>query len=287
MKTFSALVASAAAIASVNATITNLGIEEDDDVRLENYSLSDFSIFSQLNVSGIDSYLECMACGKGIDFLDNAIFNNKKFVAYVEDVIAAVIFISGKFQPRWASKQLVVQFGRPVVDVLQNHLVSKDRICNEILGWCQNPKITPIDLQGVVDEILATKPESIQNDDYINNLYAQIEADTSEREILRAIQLTDVHLDYSYQPGTKENCGFGACCRTTAGFPPAGEDGAGAWGSLYCDLPMQTFENMLDFVTDEIKPDMIFWTGDNTSHNVWSNTADETTMYTITVTTMI
>ena len=50
---------------------------------------------------------------------------------------------------------------------------------------------------------------------------------------------------------------------------------------------MQTFENMLNFVTDEIRPDMIFWTGDNTSHNVWSNTADETTMYTITVTTMI
>ena len=108
MKTFGALAASAAAIASVNATISNLGIEEDDDVRLENYSLNDFSVFGQLNVGGIDKYLECMACGKGIEFLDSAIFNNKKFVAYVEDVIAAVIFISGTFQPRFASRQLVV-----------------------------------------------------------------------------------------------------------------------------------------------------------------------------------
>ena len=44
---------------------------------------------------------------------------------------------------------------------------------------------------------------------------------------------------------------------------------------------------MLKFVGEEVQPDMVFWTGDNTAHNVWSNTADETTMYTITATTMI
>jgi len=104
---------------------------------------------------------------------------------------------------------------------------------------------------------------------------------------LKALHLSDVHLDYSYQPGTKEACGLAACCRSSAGFPPAGEPGAGEWGSLWCDLPMRTFEHMLKFVTDEIKPDMVFWTGDNTAHNVWSNTADETLMYTTTVTTMI
>ena len=78
-----------------------------------------------------------------------------------------------------------------------------------------------------------------------------------------------------------------ACCRANAGFPKAGESGAGEWGSIFCDLPMQTFETMLNFVSDEIKPDMVFWTGDNTAHNVWSNTADETVMYTVTVSTMI
>lgn len=50
---------------------------------------------------------------------------------------------------------------------------------------------------------------------------------------------------------------------------------------------MSTLENMLTFVTDEIKPDLMFWTGDNTAHNVWDNTADETALYTITVTNMI
>lgn len=36
-----------------------------------------------------------------------------------------------------------------------------------------------------------------------------------------------------------------------------------------------------------IKPDVIFWTGDNSSHNVWSNTLDEIIDYTRTVTDMI
>ena len=139
------MAASAAAIASVNATISNLGIEEDGET-LSNYSLSDFSVLSQLDLGGIDSYLGCLACGKGIDLIDRTILSNKKLLAYVEDVIAAGVFISGVFHPRMASKQLVVQFSRPIVDVLKNHLVSEDRICNEILGWCKNPTITPIDL---------------------------------------------------------------------------------------------------------------------------------------------
>ena len=45
---------------------------------------------------------------------------------------------------------------------------------------------------------------------------------------------------------------------------------------------------MLDHVTSpENLPDMVFWTGDNASHNVWANTADETVLYTATVSTMM
>lgn len=99
--------------------------------------------------------------------------------------------------------------------------------------------------------------------------------------------MSDVHLDFDYYPGMLEDCGVAACCRMGSGFPPAGEPGAGRWGSNYCDLPMETFDNLLEYITETVKPDMMFWTGDNTAHNVWNNTADETTIYTITVTNMI
>ena len=43
----------------------------------------------------------------------------------------------------------------------------------------------------------------------------------------------------------------------------------------------------MDFVVSDIKPDMLFWTGDNSSHNVWSNTEVEITRYTEAVTNII
>ena len=30
-------------------------------------------------------------------------------------------------------------------------------------------------------------------------------------------------------------------------------------------------DNLLQYVRDEVKPDMFFWTGDNSPHNVWAN----------------
>lgn len=51
-----------------------------------------------------------------------------------------------------------------------------------------------------------------------------------------------------------------------------------------CDTPVHTLRSMLGFVRDEIKPDMLFWTGDNSAHNVWDNTVEEVTEYTIAIT---
>lgn len=51
--------------------------------------------------------------------------------------------------------------------VVEDYLVSKERICNERLGLCKDPIITEINLDTVVSNILATKPVSLENDDYI------------------------------------------------------------------------------------------------------------------------
>ena len=68
----------------------------------------------------------------------------------------------------------VRQFGEPMFDVVENYLLTKNRICNETLGWCKSPVITPIEVDKVVNDILSTKPLSIRNDDYIQNLYARM-----------------------------------------------------------------------------------------------------------------
>jgi hypothetical protein len=44
---------------------------------------------------------------------------------------------------------------------------------------------------------------------------------------------------------------------------------------------------MLDFIKNDIKPDLIFWTGDNSPHNVWDNDNDEVTAATSNITHML
>ena len=44
---------------------------------------------------------------------------------------------------------------------------------------------------------------------------------------------------------------------------------------------------MLEYVKSEIKPDIFFWTGDNSAHNVWENNNDEVTASTINITKII
>ena len=44
---------------------------------------------------------------------------------------------------------------------------------------------------------------------------------------------------------------------------------------------------MLDYIVNDIKPDFIIWTGDNSAHDVWKNTSDEVIEYTVKVTQML
>jgi len=41
---------------------------------------------------------------------------------------------------------------------------------------------------------------------------------------------------------------------------------------------------MTKYIRDEIKPDMFFWTGDNSAHVVWDNSNEEVIGYTVNIT---
>lgn len=64
---------------------------------------------------------------------------------------------------------------------------------------------------------------------------------------------------------------------------------AGKWGeaNYNCDIPHATMKNMFDFIAanqDEFKTQFITWVGDNSAHNVWSNTNPEVVDYTVNIT---
>ena len=103
---------------------------------------------------------------------------------------------------------------------------------------------------------------------------------------MKVVHFSDVHLDFEYKEGTLANCGEILCCREEAGWPTEeGDIAAGAWGMPNdCDIPVQTYQSMLNYIVNDIKPDFIIWTGDNSAHDIWKNTSDEVVEYTIKVT---
>lgn len=173
--------------------------------------------------------------------------------------------------------------------MLKTAIFGKQRWCNQKLELCDKVHIEKIDLHDVVEKILATKPLSLSDDNFIDKLYEEIATDQNERKKIKAVHISDVHLDLKYSAGSIASCDSMLCCRAEFGTPGPDDVVAGVWGSNFglCDIPQQTFESLMDYVVSEIKPDIIFWTGDNSSHNIWNNTVEEVTSYTETVTNII
>ena len=79
-------------------------------------------------------------------------------------------------------------------------------------------------------------------------------AEGKDRTIIKAVHISDVHLDFEYSPGSNAQCNNFLCCRDEFGMPGPGQVAAGEWGSNtgLCDIPAKTFENMMDFVVSDI-----------------------------------
>jgi hypothetical protein len=66
-------------------------------------------------------------------------------------------------------------------------IMSPQRICDEYLHLCGNPHIIEQDVDTYVNNLLASKPEIIKSNDFVDNLYKKISSDPNPRETVRAI----------------------------------------------------------------------------------------------------
>jgi hypothetical protein len=53
-----------------------------------------------------------------------------------------------------------------------------------------------------VRDILKDKPEIIQEDDFVNRLYDDVNKNPKDRKTLKMVHITDIHLDLKYAPGS-------------------------------------------------------------------------------------
>jgi hypothetical protein len=67
------------------------------------------------------------------------------------------------------------------------------------------------------------------------------------------------------------------CCRADDGFPKNESLKAGPMGTFGCDIPIDVVTTMGDYINENIKPDVILWTGDVAPHDQWALSVDYVT----------
>ena len=84
---------------------------------------------------------------------------------------------------------------------------------------------------------------------------------------IRILQLSDIHIDFEYQPGALAECGQPLCCRNSSTlknndpFDKSDESKlAGYWGDYRnCDVPVWTVENMFDHISKNENVKLLFF----------------------------
>lgn len=228
--------------------------------------------YSGRNYSGVGDFLQCQLCK--ISASSFSVFLEQRSTVEQLEAVAEIICNKYVIPDKTVCTGAVTRMGDIIVPVLAESIFSPDYFCGEFLGYCSSNYYV-FYAEDWVDKLLATKPASIQNNDYLNRVYAQIAADPKPRPMLKAVQISDPHIDFEYTVGADAKCGGFLCCRAVNGLPQDPLNAAGPFGSYQCDLPPAVLENMLTYVRDEIAPDMFFWTGDNSPHNVWGNDNQE------------
>ena len=71
----------------------------------------------------------------------------------------------------------VKTMGDIIVPVLSESILSPDYFCGEFLGYC-TPSNHVFYSEDWVDQLLATKPAEIQDNNYLNKIYEQIASST-------------------------------------------------------------------------------------------------------------
>jgi len=102
----------------------------------------------------------------------------------------------------------------------------------------------------------------------VNNLYKKHQFQDEIKKPIKVAIFTDLHLDYDYTPGMNTECDLILCCRSDSGVATDPSKAAGKWGNENCDIPERTLKSLLNYIHDEIKPDVALWGGDSIPHNI-------------------
>ncbi|RCN32003.1 Ser/Thr phosphatase family protein, partial [Ancylostoma caninum] len=144
------------------------------------------------------------------------------------------------------------------------------KICGLLLNECADPD--DVTQSGWMVE-LPPKPSAVMKKRIEKRRFKHTHSKNGRNRNLRVLQLTDLHVDFEYRPGSEADCDLPVCCREEAQSP---RKAAGYWGTVgKCDIPYWTFKNMLEHINATHEIDYIMLSGDFINHFDWSYTVDE------------
>ena len=63
------------------------------------------------------------------------------------------------------------------------------------------------------------------------------------------------------------DCGHIICCQKAIKAAVDDSDRAGEWGEYKCDTSLKSLRSMMQFVKEDLNPDVVIWLGDSVPHN--------------------
>eukprot|EP01103_Thecamoeba_quadrilineata_P008650 TRINITY_DN1838_c0_g1_i1.p1 TRINITY_DN1838_c0_g1~~TRINITY_DN1838_c0_g1_i1.p1 ORF type:complete len:540 (-),score=70.89 TRINITY_DN1838_c0_g1_i1:79-1698(-) len=189
---------------------------------------------------------KCEACLLEFKLIDQLIEENQTEAVILNATTALCVFLGIENYPVCYGI-IVNEYGHNVIRIFLNTELSPEDVCKTI-RVCDKTKPLP----DVDDELNRFRQ--------VNHLTKR-----SSSNVGYFVQITDMHYDPLYRPGTNVDCGEPLCCRE--------DDGPGdsnRWGNYQCDLSpdmLQSYLAAIGALSNDI--DFIVWTGDNPPHNIW------------------
>uniref|UniRef100_A0A915CRE5 Sphingomyelin phosphodiesterase n=1 Tax=Ditylenchus dipsaci TaxID=166011 RepID=A0A915CRE5_9BILA len=208
---------------------------------------------------------KCLGCKGAVEAIKFLYKRN----ATSHEIIEMAVYMCKHFADHDSTicRGITSQFKDSFLYVLEQLLLRPSQLCGLILNDCGEAH-NPFDGNWSID--LPPKPNIS-----VPRTHIKVPEKT-----FRVLQLSDLHFDYSYTPGSEADCKQPICCQRQVNVTSLSSTSinkpAGYWGTLAsCDVPIWTIENMLQHINRTEKLDYIMLTGDYMSHSDWTYTKEE------------
>ena len=244
-------------------------LENEFDSFIDNYIKENKVTLQSVFISQEPSSLSCSLCEDTLDKIQSIIL-----VKYGEEGLY-------KFCSKLCSIVLdekvcyaaIQRYGPIALDSLIKRATDKKIICST-LNLCPS-SFDYISIEDYAKRVLSDKPENI------DSLKPKI---NMNGKTLKALQVTDIHLDLNYKENAIIECGIPLCCHETPkNIFDSNVKLSGKYGAIgNCDCSLEVVD-AFSVKAKELEPDFILFTGDNIAHNVWEDTQEDVVYYTRTI----